>query len=294
MYPRNAAAPPPLPAVVVPAMDGGEIESDVAAYVDGVPGAGTLQYVANSGWVYTPTQGETAAATFSVRFLHANAIAGGPVLGVATTPQDADGAVLATGNTSDGANTITVSVVDGEGAALESARVRLTKGASAPIATTLADGSATINVDDGTWTLAATLPGYQYDSATLDGDPVVDRAVPVMGDHTLAVVMALNTGIPVSPPNTISAYYFCERKGVARVGVVIGLQQEEPGEDDGVWYDGEERTATSDADGIAAFEGVHPGATYYVREGQSVERKKVTIPTDAAGPYPLDKAVGPA
>lgn len=79
MYPRNAAAPPPIGVGEVRAVADGELQtSDVLARVKIGTGAwgaaaGTLACDATSGeWTYVPTQGETNAESFIVKIYKAD------------------------------------------------------------------------------------------------------------------------------------------------------------------------------------------------------------------------------
>lgn len=65
-----------------------------------------------------------------------------------------------------GARTITVTVDDGTDP-VEGATVRLSKGAESYTQRTDVTGQCTFNVDDGTWAVSITRPGYQFAGATL-------------------------------------------------------------------------------------------------------------------------------
>lgn len=194
------------------------------------------------------------------------------------------------GGSGSGARTLSIVVTDGTDP-LEDARVRLRKGAGTVIAQTDADGICTLNVDDGTWTLACTLAGYQYDSATLDGEEIDDRSFVVAADHTLAIVLDA-VALPASEPGYISGYYYCEEAGVgAKEGVVVYLRLTS-GPDDGMAYDTAERTATSDAGGYAMFANLVPGASYIARRGRYATGVAFTIPADAETPYAMPTVAG--
>lgn len=102
-YPKNSASPPPIHAVIVDISQDppAPIEAEVEVYVSkdgGVPaeGEGTLTHLGEGEWAYTPTQAETNATTFSVRFLHEDAFGKGPLVQVLTDKrvdalQDYDG-----------------------------------------------------------------------------------------------------------------------------------------------------------------------------------------------------------
>lgn len=200
-------------------------------------------------------------------------------------------AVLAAGVGS-GANTVTITVTDGADA-LESVKVRLTKGAESYMTTTDADGAGALNVDNGTWTLAAILPLYTYTSATLDGAAVVAGAVVVTGDHALVITMTAIT-IPASEPGLVTGYLYCyDEMGVVEKGVSVILKLAEyPATGSGKAFDTAERTAASAADGLVSFTGMFPGATYTAKRGNGTAWSRFTVPADQTDPYAIPYLIG--
>lgn len=67
-YLKNDTSPKPLSAHIKAAVDGSPVTEGVSVKVSGVTGAGTLTHVSDGEWKYTPTQAETNADAFTVRF----------------------------------------------------------------------------------------------------------------------------------------------------------------------------------------------------------------------------------
>jgi hypothetical protein len=65
-----------------------------------------------------------------------------------------------------GARTVTITVDDGTDP-LESASVRMVKNSESYLLSTDANGQCVFNLDDGTWTVSITRPGYQFAGTTL-------------------------------------------------------------------------------------------------------------------------------
>jgi hypothetical protein len=89
-----------------------------------------------------------------------------------------------------GANVVTVTVTDGTDP-LESAAVRFTKGATSNLVFTNASGVAVFGLDSGTWTISASLSGYQYTPTTLA----------VSGAATPTITMTEVVVVPPADPN---------------------------------------------------------------------------------------------
>jgi hypothetical protein len=129
---------------------------------------------------------------------------------------DAAIAAIDTG-TGSGARTITVTVDDGS-TALESARVRMTRGALSYTSTTDANGSITFNLDDGSWTVAITLAGYTYAGTT---EVVTDDDAP---RYSMAAV-----SITPAPTGAINGMiYAYDDAGALLDGVSFTLQCVKP------------------------------------------------------------------
>lgn len=184
------------------------------------------------------------------------------------------------GGTGTGARTVAIIVNDGT-TALESASVRLTKGAETYVSSTNVSGQVSFSLDDGTWSVAITLAGYSFTPTTL----VVD------GDETQTYSMTLVT-ISASDPGFITGYWQCyDEDGVAEVGQTIQMRMKTCS-GYGVIYDSKIRSEVSDSTGLATFTNLDPGMTYQVRRGESGKWINVTIPSTATSPYALQSIVG--
>jgi hypothetical protein len=192
-----------------------------------------------------------------------------------------------------GARTILIAAVDAAGADVQGVRVRLTKGPQKPFADTDADGEAVLNVDDGTWTMAATIPGYSFTSATLDGVPVVNRQVVVSGDHALAIVMTA-AELTASDPGSVTAYIYClDEVGDPEEDVEIRLfLAVPPPGTTGLAFDSTERLVESGATGLAEFPGCMPASTVRYRRGTTGAWTQYTFAADASGNVQLPSIVG--
>jgi hypothetical protein len=170
-----------------------------------------------------------------------------------------------------GARTIVITVDDGSDP-LESAKVRMTKGAETYLVSTSALGVATFYLDDGTWTVVITLSGYTFDSTTL----VVD------GNETQTYSMIAGGLVTPSNPDFTTGFgYVYDEDGVLAVGVTISakLTGWDSGLSSGYAFDGATRTATSDANGLYEFTNMFQGANYDVWRGDGAV-SRVTIGTE--------------
>jgi len=186
------------------------------------------------------------------------------------------------GDTGSGANTVTLTVDDGADAVV-GAKVRVTCGALSYLDTTDDSGEVSFSLDDGTWAVAITRPGYSFTPTTLA----------VSGDTEETYSMTA-TVVPASEPGQVVGYLYCyDEEGQAEEGAEIQLQQTRAAEATGVAYDATVRTETSDATGLVEFAGLFAGATYRMRRGSATRWENVSIAADAADPYALASIVGP-
>jgi hypothetical protein len=146
-------------------------------------------------------------------------------------------------------------------------------------------------VDDGTWTLAATLGGYQYTSATLDDEDVMDATIVVSDDHTLSIIMTAES-IPVSDVDLVTGYTYCENaSGILSAGItvqlqIIGLTGTGLRSDSGI------REAISGDGGLATFTNLRPGASYRIRGDESSQWVEGVIPATATESVALKNVTG--
>lgn len=160
------------------------------------------------------------------------------------------------GGTGTGARTVTVTVDNGTDP-LESARVRLTKGAETYIASTDVSGQIEFSIDDGTWTVAITLYGHTFTPTTL----VVD------GDETPTYSMTAATITPPTSPDAITAVYHLTDSDLADDdGVAVYYRMITPPTGSGIGFQQAWESVTSDANGDVSIP-VIPGAEYELAIG---------------------------
>jgi hypothetical protein len=179
-----------------------------------------------------------------------------------------------------GARTCTITVNDGA-TALESARVRVTKGAESYVLNTNVSGQATFNLDDGSWVVAITLAGYTYSGTTL----VVD------GDETATYSMTAVTITP-SAAGFVTGYWTCYgTNGAIEAGTTHYLQVVEGAGTAGLSIDGTKRTAVSGVDGVVQFAGIPHGGSVRVWRGTAKPMGPFVAPTSGTT-WAMDEVVG--
>lgn len=180
-----------------------------------------------------------------------------------------------------GARTVTITVDDGTDP-LESARVRVIKGAEDYVGSTDVDGEIVFNLDDGTWAVAISLAGYSFAGASLVVNATTAETYSLTA-HTLT---------PSDPSRTTGWLIAYDDEGEPEAGVTIYCSASKPGEVAGGAHTSEPRSAVSDVDGIAEFPNLFPGFRYRFWRGTSTERVSVTIPSDAGATYELPSIIG--
>lgn len=185
--------------------------------------------------------------------------------------------------TGTGARTIDITVTDGS-SPLENVKVRLSlNGVSSAFGITNTNGEVTLNVDDGTYAVALTTPGYTFEGETLV----------VNGDETASYAMDSID----SADNNITGYTFTyDENGVlkASVNVYVSLQRL-PSTGQGILANRKWRLSTSDVNGRIEFDNLIPGATYLFTRGYAKDCSdtvRITIPANASDPYLLPAFVG--
>lgn len=186
------------------------------------------------------------------------------------------------GGTGTGARTITVTVNDGA-TALESAKVRFTKGAETYLGTTNASGIVAFGLDDGTWTVAITLTGYSFTPTT--------KVVSATGSQTYSMTAI---SVTASDVGRTTGYLTCYTvAGAVAAGVVVSIRAKTlvSGET-GIAHAGGTRTGTSDAAGLVQFTNLVKGETYEIKRADG-NWEDVEIPSGAGASYALPSIVGP-
>ena len=184
-----------------------------------------------------------------------------------------------------GARTVAITVTDDADSPLADAKVRLTKGALSYTAITDADGLATFNIDDGTWTVAIVLAGYSFMGATLavTADTEADYAM-----DSVALTAS-------APGLTTGFLYTYDEDGAIEPSVpVTAIIRQPPSGGAGAAYDATPRTVTSDGSGLAEFPNLFKGATYsfYRGDGTTYPQYTVVVPADAGDSYELPSVIG--
>lgn len=196
-----------------------------------------------------------------------------------------------TGQSGTGPRTITATVDDGDGANLENATIRLSqngliKAEATTDDTANPDANATLNVADGTYTVAITCDGYTYAGASL----VVD------GDETPTWSMTQVASTPPDSPDesivTITCYGDTDDSGdhtQVEAGMTVQIRCTAPPTDDtSHTFDASVHTYTTDVNGQVELT-LWRNASYAWRRGET--GRWATFTPDAAN-YSVDSIVG--
>jgi hypothetical protein len=181
-----------------------------------------------------------------------------------------------------GARTVTITVNDGS-TALQNANVRMIQGAENYVVATNASGVAVFALDDATWNVAITKPGYTFTPATLI----------VNGTETQTYSMTALTITPSNPGQVTGYLTIFGIDGEAEEGAEIHLQQLHPISGTGAGYDGAVRTEESGADGVVEFTNMFKGGRYVLWRGtDTTNKKQFTLASNATDPTALSSFVG--
>jgi hypothetical protein len=181
---------------------------------------------------------------------------GGGAYSAATDSLQANAdAVAATGT---GGRTVTVTVTDEDAGPLENAFVRLTAGAETFFGYTDDDGELVFNVNDATYVVAITKPGYQFagDTLAVDGDETPDPYVMEQ------VVIPAAT----EPGQTTAYTYVRGHNGSLVTGQVVTVRLVDPRATRDTWY---RRNVddTSNEQGVASWT-LKTDTDYEIRYGR--------------------------
>lgn len=186
-------------------------------------------------------------------------------------------------NAATGARSVTLTVNDGA-AVLESARVRVFRGSESYVLSTDVTGVAAFSLDDGTWTVSITLPGYQFTPTTL--------VVSATTAH--AYTMAVQTFTPSDPDKVTGTLIAYSSAGVGTAGIEFSIIANDPASTTGLGLSGATRTIISGTNGATSFTNLFPGVTYTISRGDTDRKYVVEIPAgvDTDDAYPLPSVIG--
>src|SRR5882672_8155189 len=181
-----------------------------------------------------------------------------------------------------GARTVTLTVNDGS-TVLESARVRVTKGAETYVGSTNSSGVIAFGLDDGTWTVSISLAGYQFTATTL--------VISADTSHTYSMTANTPTISTVGVTGVLIAY---DDDYEPASGVVFYLIADDPRDSVGSGLPDGARTITSGTAGITSFTNLLPGIAYTIQRGTSGKKWPVEIPADVdtSVDYSLPSVIG--
>jgi hypothetical protein len=182
-----------------------------------------------------------------------------------------------------GARSVTITVNDGT-APIQNAIVRATNSGVSAVRVTNASGIAAFSLDDSTWQVSITAPGFTFTPVNLV----------VNGTETQTYSMSsVGSLTPSSPALTTGYWTVYTEAGVIHVGAVVEINVLNPGiSSTGVVMQDAMRTATSDSNGLVSFTNMFPGATYKVRLRGSPRSFRVLVPSTAGGTVALGSIVG--
>jgi hypothetical protein len=186
------------------------------------------------------------------------------------------------GGTGTGARAVAVTVNDGA-AVLENAIVRFTEGANTYAGPTNASGQISFSLDDATYDVAVSKPGYTFTPTTL----VVD------GDKTPTYSMtAVSITAPPNAATTTGVMTVYDEEGSVESGVTVTVQILAGPGTDGIGYDSTEWAETSSALGVVEFAGIILGARYQIWRGTAKAAVETfTAPTSGTS-FDLAEVIG--
>jgi hypothetical protein len=162
------------------------------------------------------------------------------------------------GSSGAGAYAYTVTVT-ASAIAVNGAAVSMTNGALVYTATTNSSGVASFSLDAATYTLAIFKPGYTYTPSSV--------TVSAAGNTAASITATAVT--PASAPSQTTGYLTCYNlNGSAASGISITVELVNGGiSTAGLSYPTDDRTATSDANGLVQFTGLLRSRNYRAKRG---------------------------
>jgi len=181
-----------------------------------------------------------------------------------------------------GPRTVLITVTDGTDG-LPGSVVTLSRGGLSRTVVAGTGGVARFNVTDGDWDVAIESAGYDFSGAVLT----------VAGNTTQTYPLDPITISPSSPGFVTGYWVVRSVNGTPYAGVAVLVRAVRPvAGSTGTIHAGENRTATSDANGIASFTNLIPGWLYRVTI-DGVVSAEVAIAPNATGTVSLGSAVLP-
>ena len=180
-----------------------------------------------------------------------------------------------------GARAVTITVNDGS-TALQNALVRMSQGAESYVVATNASGVAVFSLDDATWTVTITKPGYTHAPTTII----------VNGTETATYSMTAVT-ITASDPDLVTYWLTClDKSNQPESGVVFHVQNTGVVGLSGVSLDSEVKDFTSGLNGLLSVTDRYPGSEFKIWRESSATKYKIEVPADAAGSVELPAVLG--
>lgn len=194
--------------------------------------------------------------------------------------------VIALENGPGGANTVTITVDDDSDNLLENAEVTIwSNGTIIDRKSTNASGVATLNADDGTYTLVVAVPTGGYSSST-------NSSFAVSGATTGSVELTAHVTAP-SAVGRVTGYGYTDIDGVVTASTsatLTGVGRPTSGSTSTGLLSNYNATNSSDSNGKVSFTNLIPGASYLL--AYAGKTKKWDIPADATGEVAMDTIVG--
>ena len=164
------------------------------------------------------------------------------------------------------------------------ARTKVSRPTTRHVLDTDASGNATFSLDDGTWTVAITLPFYTFTQTTL----VVD------GNKTPTYSMTAQS-ITASEAGLTTGYWTVYNEEGVTLGLdlaTVYMRIYDGPDTDGLAYDGGWREANTDANGLVQFTNLIKGGSYKVKLGPNAEEFEIAVSASAGASIALGELIG--
>lgn len=187
--------------------------------------------------------------------------------------------------TSSGVNVCTITVTDTNSNPLQNALVSLVQNSTPYVSMTDSSGIAQINVPNGTFSMSASLAGYQSPA------PV---SISVSGSTTATITLSTVSGIIVPSPSVCACYgvaYLPTGGTQAGMQVTFTLTSNPPSIADGSILDASPVIATTNSSGQLStsagnWVSLYQGGTYSISIGNSIVLQNYVVPAAASTTLP--------